>query len=439
MSKVWIDLTDIEVWRGQHGGVQRVVYGIAKHFYLNRDMNNFQLGFFIFSERDKKFYETDFVTIYDRVEAAMDQALVVDAAVPTIGSKLKKYKHYVPRRIREHEPTRMMAKKAGKKAMGLLRTAHGLTKSGQVVRRAQVPVTFVKSDIVLILGKPWDNLDIQRTLTTLKLKNNFRLVQIVYDLIIPLQPHLHHESLFTQYTQHMFEAISASDLLLPISKSSAKDLKVFCERLNLTLPEVKVIRLGDDIQANRAVGLRNKPDARIKGRFLLCVGTVEIRKNHTLLYYTYKLAAERGIELPQLVIVGASGWLSHDLQYLVKHDPAMKDKIVLLNKISDTGLSWLYQNCQFTIYPSMYEGWGLPIAESLAYGKVCIASHTSSMTEIANDLIDYFSPYDSAECLKAIEFYLDTNNRVDKEREIRSKYKPISWGNTYRQVLQSIE
>lgn len=236
----------------------------------------------------------------------------------------------------------------------------------------------------------------------------------------------------------MFEAIYASDLLLPISKSTDRDLKLFAQTLKLPIPKTKVIRLAEAIVESDAVD-DIKPDARIQDKFIACIGTIEIRKNHILLYYVYKLAQELKIELPQLVIVGARGWLTGDFQYLVENDPEIKDKILILETINDPGLDWIYRNCLFSVYPSLYEGWGLPVAESLAYGKVAVSSDASSMPEIADDLVDYFSPYDTKQCLEVITKYLNPSELSRKESQIRDKYHSISWSYTYNQISKAAD
>ena len=152
---------------------------------------------------------------------------------------------------------------------------------------------------------------------------------------------------------------------------------------------------------------RNVDDT--SSRFLLCVGTIEVRKNHALLYSTYKLADERGIELPPMVIVGRRGWLSEDIYEVMTHDPQTRAKFVFLHDATDEELAWLYRHCEFTVYPSFYEGWGLPIGESLAYGVPCVASRTSSMPEVAGELIPYFSPSSADECLEAITAMISLN------------------------------
>jgi glycosyltransferase involved in cell wall biosynthesis len=87
----------------------------------------------------------------------------------------------------------------------------------------------------------------------------------------------------------------------------------------------------------------------------------------------------------------------------------------------------------------MYEGWGLPVAESLGYGKLCVTSHASSIPEIAGDLNDYFSPYDTEECMKKIQLYTDGDRLARKERRIRSEYRQTSWKQTYKQVSDLIQ
>jgi glycosyltransferase involved in cell wall biosynthesis len=127
------------------------------------------------------------------------------------------------------------------------------------------------------------------------------------------------------------------------------------------------------------------------------------------------------------------------LQYLIETDPVMQDKIILLDGIDDIALDWLYKNCRYTVYPTMYEGWGLPVAESLVYGKLCIASESSSVPEIAGDLISYASPYDTAAWLELMtKFTIEENTLIKMEEDIKRHYKPTPWSYTYKQVAKAV-
>jgi glycosyltransferase involved in cell wall biosynthesis len=446
MKRIWIDLTDIETWSGHHGGTQRVVYGIAKNYYLDKDGD---VCFFAYSPVERSFHETSFQPIFDRVENFKAQTLGEVPGEESLKQKVKKkLLHYAPASVRNNKRLKNNIKYIAKKTLAAGKRANSArVKYTAAVKGRLAPtgdpvgssITFQADDIVLILGKPWDNPDIQRLLIEQKKAQGFKVVQVVYDLIISLYPHLHHPSLFKPYTQNMFDAVTVSDLMIPISKSSERDLKKFCEILNLSVPKTKVIRLGDEIELNDdLLNQKDKPDNRIEDEYLLCVGTIENRKNHMLLYQTYKLAAERGIDLPQLIIAGGRGWLSDDVQYLISHDPSIAKKIILFYSPSDAVLSWLYRNCLFTVYPSLYEGWGLPVAESLAYGKVCVSSGVSSMPEIAGDMLTYFSPNSTDECLASLTAMLKEKTRLKAEERISKDYQMTSWQDTYQQVVKSI-
>lgn len=434
MSRLLFDLTDLEAWSGVHGGTQRVVYGIAKELYVS---NRKDLVFVAFSPKHNKFYITSLEPILQRVESTN----LASPALSEISLEEKirrKVAPYTPKFIKNNKKLKQIALQsvgAGLCRFRLIRQIPNKLKTNNVQLKAIDEVKIHSDDTILILGKPWDYPLIQNFLSSEKNITNFKIVQLVYDLIISLNPQLHHPALFKVYTQNMFEAISNSDMLLAISKSTADDLKIFAEKLNMTLPKVKTIRLGDEI--SDTIQPSDKPDSRIEDEYIACIGTIEIRKNHTLLYYCYKLAQEKGIELPQLVIVGSPGWMTEDIQYLINNDPTVKPKIIILNNISDAALIWIYKNCLFTVYPSLYEGWGLPVAESLAYGKLCIASNSSSIPEIAEEMIDYFSPYDANECLGLIIKYLDTKTLKNKVKIIKS-YKTTTWKDTTIQVEEAI-
>ena len=161
------------------------------------------------------------------------------------------------------------------------------------------------------------------------------------------------------------------------------------------------------------------------------------RKNHALLYYTYKLAHEQHVELPPIVIVGRRGWLSDDIYEVMTHDPQTKAKFVFLHDASDEELAWLYRHCQFSVYPSFYEGWGLPIGESLAYGVPCVASRASSMPEVAGELIPYFSPASADDCLQVITAMLRPGS-IDEAKRTISRYQPTRWDDTFESVRTSL-
>jgi glycosyltransferase involved in cell wall biosynthesis len=331
-------------------------------------------------------------------------------------------------------------KDQAKKLAHRLRTAHSKVRGNRVpilksAIKAGEPIHFMANEQVVILGKPWDTMSMIDALRAQKLAAPFTFVHLIYDMIPVFMPHVFGQPLPTNYTTHMFEAITMADQLVAISESTKRDIQKFCKEELLPEPPITVAKLGDGF-----VDTTVSEDYAVPGlkpeQYILCVGTIEIRKNHILLYTAYKEALSQGKTMPKLVIVGGRGWYVEDVLYEFRHDPELKDLVNIMHKVDDRQLAWLYQNCKFTVYPSVYEGWGLPIAESLAYGKFCVASQASSMPEVAGDLIDYFSPYNSAQCAELIRKYLDPVTLANKQTEIQNKYQPASWSQTFEQFVK---
>ncbi len=122
----------------------------------------------------------------------------------------------------------------------------------------------------------------------------------------------------------------------------------------------------------------------LQGRpFVLCVGTVEIRKNHIRLLDAWRaLKSEYGETLPMLTISGRCGWKAEAALAALHHAAENDEPFRLVEQLSDEQLKWLYAACTFSILPSLFEGWGLPVGESLWFGKACAASNTTSIPEV---------------------------------------------------------
>ncbi len=105
--------------------------------------------------------------------------------------------------------------------------------------------------------------------------------------------------------------------------------------------------------------------------YALCVSTLEPRKNHALLFRVWQrlLQDMPRSKVPLLVLVGRIGWLSEDLMQQMANTGFLGGKIQLLEDVGDDQLAEIYRHCRFTVFPSHGEGLGLPVSESLAFGK----------------------------------------------------------------------
>jgi glycosyltransferase involved in cell wall biosynthesis len=305
--------------------------------------------------------------------------------------------------------------------------------------------SFQKGDQVFIpWGEWWDDNFITK-LQEWHHDNGLGIVQIIHDMGPIMVPQFTgaggaggSTETFPKYCRAI---LPISDLVLCVSKNTKKEATEWLRAQKLNVPRMEVFRLGDDFQVAKAVEPTDEifKAANLKAnKYLLTVCTIEARKNHTLLYYVYKLAAARGIDLPKIAIVGRLGWGTEEIYSVMTHDPAVKDKFVFLHNMGDEELSWLYNHCEFTVFPSFYEGWGIPIAESVARGVPCLCSNTTSMVEIAEGYVDHFSPASADECLAAITKLLIPKNLETARARVKG-YKQFSWDSSFDQVIEYLE
>jgi glycosyltransferase involved in cell wall biosynthesis len=159
---------------------------------------------------------------------------------------------------------------------------------------------------------------------------------------------------------------------------------------------------------------------KIQRPFVLCVGTIEVRKNGVALLKVWqRLLKELGDKTPQLVFAGKYGWKIEAFKKLLQEDLSLQQAVTIIPQATDADLAVLYQNCLFFVYPSLVEGWGLPIGEAAWFGKYSVVSSSSSLPEVCGDLVDYVDPININECTQSIKrAVLDHDYRKHHENNI---------------------
>lgn len=238
-----------------------------------------------------------------------------------------------------------------------------------------------------------------------------RIFQFVHDCI-PLARHdLFRKYLVDDFKKKIGEAVTHADVVLTNSEYSKKDIQRFFSAELGDHKEIRVVRLphefvpslfekpaGTDLVKHQIpLALMNKP-------FVLMVGTVEERKNSHLAIRLWKdLQKKYGAATPKLVMVGSYGWHKLSLMAAVFMGRFFSRSIYHLKNCNDETLRELYKRSLFTIYLSSYEGWGLPVGESMWLGTPVLSSNLTALPEVGESFVDYVDPNDEAETLKSIE------------------------------------
>lgn len=285
-------------------------------------------------------------------------------------------------------------------------------------------------DVLLLAGENWSGRTDFGVLARLRSGRGLKIAAVCQDLIPVTHPQFFEAGEFVaQYRRYVEFLARHSDLVVAISRATANELTKAAQAHGGMRGTIAVVELGSDVgSAAEPQPPQTEPPLQT-GRFVISVSTIQARKNFDLLYRLWhRFAQEKRSDIPRLVIAGQRGFGSDDLLATIAQDASVKNCLTILHRTSDAELAWLYRNCAYTLYPSYVEGWGLPVSESLAYGKLCLASNTSSLPEAGAGLAQHFGPDDDDAWHAAIvRLAADPQQLADAEARIRADYKQRSW------------
>ncbi len=176
------------------------------------------------------------------------------------------------------------------------------------------------------------------------------------------------------------------------------------------------------------------PTGKTRDRFLFFVGNTEPRKNLLNLFKALELASENGCPV-DLRIAGPQGWKNKEIHHYVQKSP-IRNKIRFLGYCSDDELIRNYSDCKAFIYPSLYEGFGLPVLEALWLDSLVLTSRGTVMEEIAGPAALYFNPQDPKDIARVIESIYSANFERDEILKYKDDIlKKYSWKNSALRLL----
>ncbi|MEL6745391.1 MAG: glycosyltransferase family 1 protein, partial [Pseudomonadota bacterium] len=298
---------------------------------------------------------------------------------------------------------------------------------------------FKNSDTLYYLGAPTSNHGMIEALLTME-NERPRCVYYVHDVIPIKFPELFKEEHVSAFTTWLFQLNTVAQGIICNSEATRRD---FLEVTGYAGPSSTVnLAIAPPILASEPKASRVEILSELKlmdAPFVLMVGTVEPRKNHVIAFRVWQALQRRlGDDCPVLVVVGALGWNTQNI--LADFDAVNSaGRIVLAGAQNDETLTVLYHHCQFTVYLSNYEGWGLPITESLAFGKACVCGNNSSLPEAAQGLAFLVNHKDQTEIEEQIATLVENPDLLSaQEAKIIRERTFKSWTDFYLE-LRTIE
>jgi len=218
------------------------------------------------------------------------------------------------------------------------------------------------------------------------------VVATVHDFSWELHPHFHPEERTAYFRKHFYPGVESCDRIITVSHFVKAEM---LQRLPHLADRIEVIHNGFDSSLYFPA-----QTPRPAGKYLLSVGSIEPRKNIGNLLKAYALVDPAIRRQYPLLLVGASGWKNDEIFARVAE---LEGTVRYLGYVSNEALAEYYRGALCFIYPSFYEGFGLPPLEAMACGTPVIASNVSSLPEVCGDAAYYVDPASVEEIRDAIQ------------------------------------
>lgn len=266
---------------------------------------------------------------------------------------------------------------------------------------------------------------------------NKNIVLTIHDLAFIRFPQFNFPWFIKKYTIEVKRNAKRAKKIIADSQSTKNDIVNF---FNINPSKVSVVRLAADAFFRKLPSKEKRKGVlkkyNIDKKYILSVGTIEPRKNFTTLIKAFNIAKKRNAGFGyKLVIAGRTGWKS-EATYTEREASPYKDDILFIGKVSDEDLLQIYNQAELFVFPSVFEGFGLPVLEAMSCGLPVISSNCSSLKEIAGNAGILVTPNDYKEISKQISDILK-NEKLKEELKKKSliQARKFNWTKTAEKTL----
>jgi glycosyltransferase involved in cell wall biosynthesis len=290
-------------------------------------------------------------------------------------------------------------------------------------------LAFAPGDRLFSAGFGWAHLDID-VIRHLKTEHRLGFTFFCYDIIPLMFPEFYKPHDVEGFREHYHAAVSVADLIIFSAKKIEADARAYFQSRGLTVGATAVVPLGANAVHRSAVPCP-LPAALAPGHYALFVSTIEPRKGHGMLYRVWRRLVADGV--PQasgfkLVLIGRRGWMVEELLAQITADQTVSGSLIIMSDVEDGVLSAIYGGAAFCVYPSIYEGYGLPVVEAFAREKAVISSNGGALAEVVGALSPCLDPTDEdAWHATLTEWITNPDARAPYETAIRTGFRNVSW------------
>ena len=260
-----------------------------------------------------------------------------------------------------------------------------------------------------------------------------KVITSVHDFSFILHKEFHPKERIEYFENNFFQNIYRSDMIITGSEFSKREI---LQRLDFKASQVKVIYHGLNHKLFKVLEDRSI-DFKLPKKFIFSVGSIEPRKNLLGLLQAYNLLDKTLKESYHLVLAGFKGWENKEIMELIELN---KSHIHYLGFLSDEDLVKTYNLASLFVFPSFYEGFGLPVLEAMACGTPVVCSDYSSLPEVGGDAVVYCNPKSIEDIKEKMEYVLKDATPQDKMQKAGIKRaKNFTWEKSAKEHLKVFE
>jgi glycosyltransferase involved in cell wall biosynthesis len=264
-----------------------------------------------------------------------------------------------------------------------------------------------------------------------------REAMIHHDFSTLLTPAFHNEDTINHHTQGITDDIATSDMNFCVSRSTAEDLRAYFRPPS---DQIAVLPMGVSIDPSTLSQLAGRGEAMSCEPYICVLGTLEPRKNAGIIFDFVRRLPDF-LNRYRFVFVGRDGWLNEKARLLAKIaelQPGAADRMVFSGFVPESTKLALLHFSQFVVYPSIFEGYGIPVAEAGVLGKFVVCANTSSLPEVYPERSVFYDPDRPESFVSAMKKAELASQITFLDRrplsEISGELEARSWDRTYGAV-----
>lgn len=437
---IYFDITDIIAYAQAHqhvSGIQRVQIRVLQEIHRLHGNHDVRCGY-----RDAITNRYHAACINDLFPEADGALQVVLKRVEHIRSGWPLSKVFVRSHLtgHQHHKIRRGIVKARMYAAAFLRM---LATPGKLRTRARVVRQLQPRDTLVFLGASQLSPELLSFVAQHRQQGG-RVIQMMHDLIPHFAPQFFPPDHRKSYEHFLRDALNYATDFICVSRSTERDLRTLPHHPGTQIVTIPLAHEFSGFQrGQRGITSRHPHvlSATQNTPYVVCVGTIEIRKNGVQLLEAWRhlirdCKAGRQPPPPHLIFAGKSGWQTESFFRILEARPELAQHVSLLPDCSDQDLAYLYEHCLFTIYPSLYEGWGLPVGESAWFNRLCVASNRSATPEVCGDLMVYFTPDDVNDLMAKVLLLLQNPAFLAGKEATLQKAQLRTWHHVAKDICQ---